>query len=565
MRRPMAQHRRRCTRPAPRPSSAPPSRPAPTGRTALTHRARHDLRPSQRRALRLASQLIQRLVTSNPSPGLCARASPRCSPTTAAACAATSARWCARSCSTPRRAATPSPRPRVRQAARADAAPRRLGARLQRHLADRRLGDRRHLRPVTRLGQSPLRSPSVFNFFRPGYVPPNTRDRRAGLVAPEFQITNEPSVVGYVNYMQRVDRQRRRRYQAPTTRDCSRSPTTRRRWSTRSTSLLGAGQLSAATATTHRRRGRDDPGGTDAGAPATASTPRCCWRWPRPNIWCRSEEHAMTTQRFPPRLPAARRRARRLAGAAAPLALNLAAIGEAAAATRQRLQGAGLRLPVRRQRLRQHADPLRRRRATPPTRRCAPTLAYAARRRSPRPRSRPTRRAARRPPVCAGAASWRRCMPLFDAGKLARDAQRRHAGAADHQGAVHRQERAAAAQAVLAQRPAVGLAGVGARRRDLGLGRAHRRPVPVRQRQRHLHLHQRLRQRGVPVGQHRRPVPGHDHRPGAAAQRRGAPLFGSRGLLDRAARADHRRRARICSRTNTCRVTSALDRAPAQR
>lgn len=51
--------------------------------------------------------------------------------------------------------------------------------------------------PSTRLGQSPLRSPSVFNFFRPGYVPP-----ALGVVAPEFQIVNESSVVGYVNYMQ---------------------------------------------------------------------------------------------------------------------------------------------------------------------------------------------------------------------------------------------------------------------------------------------------------------------------------------------------------------------------
>jgi uncharacterized protein (DUF1800 family) len=58
--------------------------------------------------------------------------------------------------------------------------------------------------PATRLGQSPLRSGSVFNFFRPGYVPPNSPIGNAGLVAPEFQITNESSVVGYVNYMQSV-------------------------------------------------------------------------------------------------------------------------------------------------------------------------------------------------------------------------------------------------------------------------------------------------------------------------------------------------------------------------
>ena len=55
---------------------------------------------------------------------------------------------------------------------------------------------------ANRLGQSPGRSPSVFNFFRPGYTPPNTPIATAGLVAPEFQIANEPSVIAYVNYMQ---------------------------------------------------------------------------------------------------------------------------------------------------------------------------------------------------------------------------------------------------------------------------------------------------------------------------------------------------------------------------
>ncbi|MEY4507352.1 MAG: hypothetical protein RL297_1930 [Pseudomonadota bacterium] len=53
----------------------------------------------------------------------------------------------------------------------------------------------------TGLGQMPMYSPSVFNFFRPGYVPPNTALASAGLVAPEFQITSEPTVVGYISYM----------------------------------------------------------------------------------------------------------------------------------------------------------------------------------------------------------------------------------------------------------------------------------------------------------------------------------------------------------------------------
>jgi uncharacterized protein (DUF1800 family) len=55
---------------------------------------------------------------------------------------------------------------------------------------------------TTRLAQSMGRSGSVFNFFRPGYSPPNTAIASAGLVAPEFQITNELSTIAYVNFMQ---------------------------------------------------------------------------------------------------------------------------------------------------------------------------------------------------------------------------------------------------------------------------------------------------------------------------------------------------------------------------
>ncbi|MFZ4748182.1 MAG: DUF1800 domain-containing protein [Sphingomonas sp.] len=55
---------------------------------------------------------------------------------------------------------------------------------------------------TTRLGQTIGKSPSVFNFFRPGYTPPNTVISTGQLVAPEFQVTNELSVVGYINYMQ---------------------------------------------------------------------------------------------------------------------------------------------------------------------------------------------------------------------------------------------------------------------------------------------------------------------------------------------------------------------------
>ncbi len=54
---------------------------------------------------------------------------------------------------------------------------------------------------TTRLGQAMGRSQSVFSWFRPGYTPPDTAIASAGLVAPEFQITNEQTVVAYINYM----------------------------------------------------------------------------------------------------------------------------------------------------------------------------------------------------------------------------------------------------------------------------------------------------------------------------------------------------------------------------
>jgi len=56
--------------------------------------------------------------------------------------------------------------------------------------------------PATRLGQSPLRSGSVFNFFRPGYVPPNSQLGTNNVTAPEFQLCNESTVAGYLNFMQ---------------------------------------------------------------------------------------------------------------------------------------------------------------------------------------------------------------------------------------------------------------------------------------------------------------------------------------------------------------------------
>lgn len=53
--------------------------------------------------------------------------------------------------------------------------------------------------PSTGIGQTPMRAPSVFNFFRPGYRPPQTQIGAAGLVSPEMQITSETTVLQYAN------------------------------------------------------------------------------------------------------------------------------------------------------------------------------------------------------------------------------------------------------------------------------------------------------------------------------------------------------------------------------
>jgi uncharacterized protein (DUF1800 family) len=56
--------------------------------------------------------------------------------------------------------------------------------------------------PIYGLGEMWLRSPTVFNWFSPGYTPPGTPIATANLLAPEMQITNVSTVVGFINFMQ---------------------------------------------------------------------------------------------------------------------------------------------------------------------------------------------------------------------------------------------------------------------------------------------------------------------------------------------------------------------------
>jgi len=54
------------------------------------------------------------------------------------------------------------------------------------------------------MSQNVLNAPSVFGYFRPGYVPPNTRLADTGATAPEFQIVNESTTATWVNLVDQM-------------------------------------------------------------------------------------------------------------------------------------------------------------------------------------------------------------------------------------------------------------------------------------------------------------------------------------------------------------------------
>jgi hypothetical protein len=68
------------------------------------------------------------------------------------------------------------------------------------------------------LSQTPLKAPSVFNYFRPGYVFPGGASEARGLVAPELQIANESSIAGYVSFLKSAIQIGFGRYSSVTTR-----------------------------------------------------------------------------------------------------------------------------------------------------------------------------------------------------------------------------------------------------------------------------------------------------------------------------------------------------------
>ncbi|WGG53300.1 DUF1800 family protein [Rugamonas sp. DEMB1] len=146
-------------------------------------------------------QLIQRLVSSNPSPGYVSRV---------AAAFANNGKGVRGDMKAVLRAVLLDPEARQNFALRAGKL-REPVLRLvnwmrafEAHSVSGRYQIPQQDDPLSGLGQTAMRSPSVFNFFRPSYSPPNTSIAAAGLVAPEMQITAEPSVTGYLNLMQDV-------------------------------------------------------------------------------------------------------------------------------------------------------------------------------------------------------------------------------------------------------------------------------------------------------------------------------------------------------------------------
>lgn len=146
-------------------------------------------------------QMIQRLVTSNPSPAYVARVSAAFNDNGAGVRGDLKAVWRAiltdPEALAPRDRADPLSGKLREPVARFVGWARTVGVKSENgafELYDTSRSDEG-------LGQSPLRSPSVFNFFRPGYVPPHTAIAKANRQTPEFQIQNETSTAGYINFL----------------------------------------------------------------------------------------------------------------------------------------------------------------------------------------------------------------------------------------------------------------------------------------------------------------------------------------------------------------------------
>ena len=148
----------------------------------------------------IGKQLIQRLVTSNPSPAYVKRVAMAFNDNGSGVRGDMKAVWKAILLDPEARTASTSPtygkvrEPLIRLA-------NLLRAFNAESVTGRYTGIGNTDDAANRLGQTPMFAPTVFNFFRPGYVPTSKAITDANLVAPELQITHDVSVAGYMNYI----------------------------------------------------------------------------------------------------------------------------------------------------------------------------------------------------------------------------------------------------------------------------------------------------------------------------------------------------------------------------
>ena len=148
----------------------------------------------------IAKQLIQRMVTSNPTPAYVGRVATVFNDNGKGVRGDMTAVWKAILLDSEARTVSTSPsygkvrEPVIRLA-------NMLRAFNAKSTSTRYTGIGNTDDPATRLNQTPMFAPTVFNFFRPGYVPTSKAITDAGLVVPELQITHDVSVAGYMNYI----------------------------------------------------------------------------------------------------------------------------------------------------------------------------------------------------------------------------------------------------------------------------------------------------------------------------------------------------------------------------
>jgi uncharacterized protein (DUF1800 family) len=152
-------------------------------------------------------QMIQRLVTSNPSPAYVARVAAAFNNNGAGVRGDLKAVWRAillddeargsASLTSPTHGKVREPMVRVLQWLRSFGVRSRSGRWGYWPIA---IGD-----PRFDFGQRAFASPSVFNWFRPGYIPPGTAMSAAGATAPEFQILNESSTSQWANVIDNLN------------------------------------------------------------------------------------------------------------------------------------------------------------------------------------------------------------------------------------------------------------------------------------------------------------------------------------------------------------------------